>query len=61
MDHDLRNQRTTQKPTRERGETVNNSAKISHKQEKKYRCRRCVLKMYSVLVLFLIHKRDRGK
>ena len=33
MNHDLRNERTTQKPTRERGATVNNSVNISHKQE----------------------------
>ena len=61
MDHDLRNKRSNQKPTRERGATVNISANISHKQEEKYRCRRRAQKMSSVLVLFLIHKRDRGK
>ena len=41
--------------------TVDNSVNISHKQEEKYRCRRCAPKMHSVVVLFLIDKRDRGK
>ena len=60
MNLDLRNERTTQKPTLERGATVDNSAYITHKQEDKYRCRCCTPKTSSVVVMFLIHKRDRG-
>ena len=61
MGHDLRNKRTTQKPTRERGATVNISANISHKQEEKLSLPTLCAKMSSVVVLFLIHKRERGK